>query len=61
MKSLRLTIIALLMAVSGMATAQAQKVQPYLSVDQLPNIIKCLPAPPDTTSELFAHDVMRYY
>ena len=61
MKSLRLTIIGLLMAVSGMATAQAQKVQPYLSVDQLPNIIKCLPAPPDTTSELFAHDVMRYY
>ena len=46
-------------------TAQAQKdvkdeMKPYLSMRKLPDMIKWLPAPPDTTSEEFVHDIMRY-
>lgn len=41
--------------------AQSQDVVPYFSVDQLPDLIKCLPAPPDTVSMTFSHDVMRYF
>ena len=33
---------------------------PYMSARHLPNMLKWLPAPPDTTSEEFVHDIMRY-
>lgn len=61
MKSIRLTLLVLLITASSMMWTGAQDAKTYLTVDQLPNIIKCLPAPPDTTSEQFAHDIMRYY
>lgn len=35
-------------------------VQPYFTTDELPDLIKCLPAPPDTAGEAFVHDIMRY-
>ena len=35
-------------------------VEPYFTTSELPNLIKCLPAPPDTMSEHFVHDIMRY-
>lgn len=45
----------------GLMTANSQdKVQPYLTVDQLPDLIKCLPAPPAFDSPEFANDMMRY-
>lgn len=61
-KSLWMLIVILLFC--GM-TAQAQKdvkdeMKPYLSMRKLPDMIKWLPAPPDTTSEEFVHDIMRY-
>ncbi len=40
--------------------AMAQRPKPYLSIDDLPDLVKCLPAPPDTTSLQFANDVIRY-
>ena len=49
------------MFLGGLFAAQSQEVEPYFSVDQLPDLIKCLPAPPDTTSITFSHDVMRYF
>lgn len=63
MKTLRLFIFATLIAMGGlMATgAKAQDPQPYLRLDQMPNIIKCLPPPPDTASEMFKHDINRYF
>ena len=45
--------------VSTLCVAQ-DEVQPYLTVDQLPNLIKCLPAPPAFDSPEFANDLMRY-
>ncbi|MBO4659081.1 MAG: phosphatase PAP2 family protein [Prevotella sp.] len=33
----------------------------YLSVDQISDLLKWLPAPPDTLDEAFAHDIMRYF
>ena len=46
-------------------TVQAQdnekkEPSPYMSARHLPNMLKWLPAPPDTTSEEFVHDIMRY-
>jgi acid phosphatase (class A) len=32
----------------------------YFSTEEMPNLIKCLPAPPDTIGEDFTHDIMRY-
>ena len=39
---------------------EKQEVKPYLSMRKLPDLLKWLPAPPDTTSEAFVHDIMRY-
>ena len=36
-------------------------VQPYFTVDQLPDLIACLPAPPDTLSNQFGYDIQRYF
>jgi len=35
-------------------------VKPYFTVDQLPDLIQCLPAPPDTVSAQFGYDMQRY-
>ena len=40
--------------------AQSKVVTPYFSTFQLPNLIKCLPAPPDTLSAEFNYDIMQY-
>ena len=33
----------------------------YLNIHQISDLLKWLPAPPDTTDEAFAHDLMRYF
>lgn len=33
----------------------------YFTQNQLPNLINILPEPPEATSEMMAHDIMRYY
>lgn len=40
--------------------AQQDAVQPYFSTQELPDLIKCLPAPPAFESPEFANDVVRY-
>lgn len=53
--------LAIAFTLAASLTLNAQDgVQPYLTTEQLPDIIKCLPAPPDTIGEQFAHDIMRY-
>ena len=52
-------VIALVAAASMTLSAQ-DAVQPYFTVDQLPNLIKCLPAPPAFDSPEFANDMMRF-
>ena len=51
-------LILLCVLVSSISAAQAQET--YFTIDDMPDLVKCLPAPPDTTSLDFAHDVMRY-
>ena len=54
-------LLAVSLVLTGFLNISAQeKVQPYFTTEQLPDLIKCLPAPPDTIGEAFAHDIMRY-
>ena len=48
------TAVAVFFALS----AAAQK--PYFTLDEMPDIVKCLPAPPDTSDVAFKYDVIRY-
>ncbi len=41
-------------------SAQEETVTPYLTLEQMPDLIKCLPAPPAFESPEFANDMMRY-
>ena len=63
MKKMSFVRISLLLFIGVCSMAGelcAQKVQPYLPVSQLPDLIKCLPAPPSFDSPEFANDVVRY-
>lgn len=61
MNSFKVLILSAIIALGGIVGINAQnKVQPYLTVDQLPDLIKCLPAPPAFDSPEFANDMMRY-
>lgn len=63
MKTLKLFIVAAILT-SGFLSGQAKNTLdpvPYLTLKQMPNIINCLPAPPDTASEMFKHDINRFF
>ena len=53
------TLIPILLAlmVCGPFSARCQEV--YFTTEQLPDLIQCLPAPPDTLSSAFTYDIMR--
>ncbi len=58
MKKRFLIVVA---AVVACMTLNAQdEVQPYFTVDQMPDLLKCLPAPPAFDSPEFANDMMRF-
>ena len=60
-KNFVIALVAMLVAMLASMTLNAQdQVQPYFTVDQLPNLIKCLPAPPAFDSPEFANDMMRF-
>lgn len=59
MKKFRVLTIAIVVASLGVS-AQDETITPYLTVEQLPDLIKCLPAPPSFDSPEFANDMMRY-
>lgn len=56
--------ILMMIVVTMMATmnvfAQSEEVTPYFTTSELPDLIKCLPAPPDTIGAEFYYDVMQY-
>ena len=43
------------------ATLRAQEYRTYFTIDDMPDIVRCLPAPPDTTGVDFAYDISRYF
>ena len=53
-------VIAWAFVMMAMTLNAQDEVQPYFAVDQLPDLIKCLPAPPAFDSPEFANDMMRY-
>ncbi len=56
-----LAILATALLFESLCTAlRAQDIHLYLTEHELPNLVKCLPPPPDTIGEAFTHDIMRY-
>lgn len=58
MKKILVLVAAVIMA--AMNVKAQEEVTPYFTTDELPNFIKCLPAPPDTVGAEFYYDVMQY-
>ena len=56
----RILLIVTIVLMAIRVFAQQDVIKPYLSVQELPNLIKCLPAPPAFNSPEFAYDVQRY-
>ena len=52
-----LIFLAILLLPAGV---RAQDIHLYMTEHELPNLVHCLPAPPDTVGEAFTHDIMRY-
>ena len=61
MKKLFIVFLAAFLFCGNLQThAQSDDVTLYFSAEEMPDLIKCLPAPPDTVGIDFAHDIMRY-
>ena len=57
-KILSMTVAALLATMS--VNAQDSTIQPYFELNQMPNLLEIMPAPPSFDSPEFANDVVRY-
>ena len=55
-------LVSALAATLCLFTSYAQNVpvQPYFPVEELPDLIRCLPAPPEKGSPAFKYDIQRY-
>ena len=53
-------VIAWAFVMTAMTLNAQNEVQPYFPVEQLPDLIKCLPAPPAFDSPEFAYDMERF-
>ena len=51
-------IFILLAVLLSAVAARAQ--EKYFTLDEMPDLVRCLPAPPDTIGSDFDHDVLRY-
>ena len=56
----RILLLALTLSL-GAGNAFAQAPMTYFTQEELPDLVQCLPAPPDTASTEFAQDVIRYF
>ena len=53
-------VAAILLCGTFESRAQNNDVTLYFSPEEMPDLIKCLPPPPDTLGSDFANDIMRY-
>ena len=61
MKKLFIRLLAAFLFCGSLQTkAQNDSITLYFSSEEMPNLIKCLPAPPDTIGVDFGYDIMRY-
>ena len=56
---LRSWLLAAVLTLGSTALSYGQ--EPYFNRAQMPDLIQCLPAPPDTAGPDFAHDILRYF
>lgn len=61
-KHLSISILMLILIVGCFWNVNAQSYQPttYFTTEEMPDLITCLPAPPDSTAEAFSYDILRY-
>jgi D-alanyl-D-alanine dipeptidase len=61
MKRFFIGVLAAFLFCGGLQTkAQNDSITLYFSAEEMPDLIKCLPPPPDTIGVDFAHDILRY-
>ena len=53
--------VQVFLCVTIIAQAQNRRVDAYFTTEEMPDLVKWLPAPPDTGSTLFINDISRYY
>lgn len=61
MKHISISCVILALVVMFPLASSAQSPKAYFDKDELPNGIRYLPAPPDTTSTRFVYDLTQYY
>lgn len=61
-KHLSTFVLTLVLVFGFLFTINAQGYKPttYFTTEEMPDLIQCLPAPPDSTSEAFSYDILRY-
>jgi acid phosphatase (class A) len=60
MRNTFLIVTVLATLIWSPAHLRAQNVEPYFPTEEMPDLIQCLPAPPDSLSAAFTYDFMRY-
>ena len=61
MKTITRLIAGFIFLAAGSFFANAQESKTYFDIDEMPDLIKCLPAPPDTVRAEFTNDIIRYF
>lgn len=56
----KIILITIAVLLTAHLYAQQDEVKPYLSAEEMPDLIKCLPPPPAFDSPEFSYDVLRY-
>ena len=60
MKRFYITMLAAILFCGSLQTQAQDDITLYFSTKEMPDLIKCLPPPPDTLGMDFANDIMRY-
>ena len=60
MRNTFLIVTVLATLIWSPAHLRAQNVEPSFPTEEMPDLIQCLPAPPDSLSAAFTYDIMRY-
>ena len=60
MKKLMMTAVMLTATVCASAQSETAPVEPYFTSEEMPDMTKWCPEPPDTVSAAFAYDIMQY-
>ena len=54
-------LLATALILAGASLSASAQEKTYFTIDEMPDLVKCLPAPPDTIGTDFSYDIMRYF